>query len=238
MVIVGMGCARRPMNVRAPIQLPALALPILVIPRLLLLLISPVKPLFVDRYVLYSSIGFALLLGAGIDGFHKRRLSSRTSWVAALAVLAALLPPTLYLRMPQSRHDDVIAIGNAVRHAGRPGDGLLYLPGRHRVWTGANPEDTRFLTDLALVQDPTSSNTLAGVELPAHDIPARILKFDRIVAVRDPEGAPSDSNSQEEAKTRTLKRYFRECGATRVTGARITVYVRKVSRGRSTPCGG
>jgi mannosyltransferase len=199
MVIVGMRCARRPMNVRAPIQLPALALPILVIPGLLLLLISPVKPLFVDGYVLYSSIGFALLLGAGIDLFHRRQPSSRTSWVAALAVLAALLPPRLYLRMPQSRHDDVIAIVNAVRHAGRPGDGLLYLPGRHRVWTGANPEDTRFLTDLALVQDPTSSNTLAGIELPAQGIPARILKFDRVVAVRDPEGAHSDTNSQEEA---------------------------------------
>ncbi|MFF7603089.1 hypothetical protein [Streptomyces mirabilis] len=137
MVTVGMRCARRPMNVRGPIQ-----------------------------YVLYSSIGFVLLLGAGIDRFHRRQLSSRTSWVAALAVLTALLPPSLYLWMPQSRHDDVIAIGNAVRHAGRPGDGLLYLPGRHRVWTGADPEDTRFLTDLALVQDPTSSNTLAGIELP------------------------------------------------------------------------
>ncbi|MER5532519.1 glycosyltransferase family 39 protein [Streptomyces mirabilis] len=95
MVIVGMRCARRPMNVRAPIQLPALALPILVLPGLLLLLLSPVKPLFVDRYVLYSGIGFALLLGTGIDRFHRRQPSSRISWVAALAVLAALLPPSL-----------------------------------------------------------------------------------------------------------------------------------------------
>nr|WP_248003778.1 glycosyltransferase family 39 protein [Streptomyces sp. RLB1-33] len=142
------------------------------------------------------------------------------------AVLSALLPPSLYLRMPQSRHDDVIAIGNAVRHAGRPGDGLLYLPGRHRVWTEANPEDTRYLTDLALAQDPISSNTLAGIEIPAQDMPVRILKFSRIVAVRDPEGAHSNANSQEKAKTRTLKRYFRECGTTRVTGARVTVYVR------------
>jgi mannosyltransferase len=226
MVIAGMKCARCRVNVRGPIQLPTLALPILVLPGLLLLIFSPVKPLFVDRYVLYSSVGFALLLGAGIDRFHRRQPSSRTSWVAALAVLAALLPPSLYLRMPQSRHDDVIAIGNAVRHAGRPGDGLLYLPGRHRVWTEADPEDTRYLTDLALAQDPISSNTLAGIELPAQDIPARILKFSRIVAVRDPEDAHSNTKSQEKVKTGTLKRYFRECGTTRVTGARVTVYVR------------
>lgn len=225
MAVVGMRCARRPIPVRGPIQLPALALPILVLPGLLLLLFSPVKPLFVDRYVLYSCIGFALLLGAGIDRFHKR-LSSLASRVAALAVLAALLPPSLYLRTPHSRHDDVIAIGNAVRHAGRPGDGLLYLPDRHRVWTEATPEDTRYLTDLALAQDPVSSNTLAGIELPAQAIPAGILKFSRIVAVRDAAGAHSDTNSQEVAKTRTLKRYFRECGTTPVTGARVTVYVR------------
>ncbi|MCX4908826.1 hypothetical protein [Streptomyces sp. NBC_00878] len=226
MAVVGIGCARYPLKVRGPIPLPALALPILVLPGLLLLLFSPVKPLFVDRYVLYGTIGFALLLGAGIDHFSRRQPSSRTSWIAALAVLTALLPPSLYLRTPESRHDDVIAIGNAVRNAGRPGDGLLFLSGRHRVWTEATPEDTRFLTDLALAQDPASSNTLAGIELPAHDISARIPTFGRIVAVRDPEGAHSETNPRDEAKTTTLKRYFRECGTTRVTGARITVYVR------------
>ncbi|MFD4555604.1 hypothetical protein ACFWP5_14990 [Streptomyces sp. NPDC058469] len=234
MAIVGVTCARIPTNARSrlpsniqgSIQLPALAVPILVLPGLLLLLLSPLKPLFVDRYVLYGTVGFALLLGAGIDHLHRRRSHSLTSWIAALAVLAALLPATLYLRTPQSRHDDVIAIGNAVRHAGRPGDGLLYLPGRHRVWTEATPEDIRSLTDLALAQPPIASNTLAGIEVPARDIPARILRFSRIVAVRDAEGAHSDTNAQEEAKTRTLKRCFREGGTTRATGARVTVYVR------------
>lgn len=226
MAAVGVKCARLPMKVRGPIQLPSLAIPILVLPGLLLLLFSPVRPLFVDRYVLYGSIGFALLSGAGIDRLHGRQSSSRNAWVAAVAVLAALLPATLYLRTPQSRHDDVIAIGNAVRHAGRPGDGLLYLPGRHRVWTAAPPEDTRSLSDLALAHTPVASNTLAGIELPAHDIPARILRFSRIVAVRDARGAHSDTNTQEEAKGRTLRRCFREDGTTRATGARITVYVR------------
>jgi mannosyltransferase len=226
MVVVGVSCSRCPVHSRGPISLPSLALPILVLPALLLLLSSPVKPLFVDRYVLYGSIGFALLLGAGIDGFHKRRLSSRTSWVATVAVLTALVPSTLYLRTPQSRHDDVIAIGNAVRHAGHSGDGLLYLPARHRVWTEATPADTRSLTDLALAQDPVSSDTLAGIELPARDIPEHILEFGRIVAVRDAEGAHSDTDAREEAKTRTLERCFSTGGTTSVTGARITVYIR------------
>ncbi|MFE2943749.1 hypothetical protein ACFXKG_32555 [Streptomyces sp. NPDC059255] len=224
--VVGVACARAPLGVRGPVRLPALALPILVLPGLLLLIVSPVKPLFVDRYVLYSSIGIALLLGAWMDYFHRLQRSSRKAWIAAVAVLAALVPPSLSLRTPQSRSTDVIAIGATVREEGRPGDGLLYLSGRHRVWTEANPEDTRFLTDLALAQDPVSSNTLAGVELPAQDIAARMLEFDRIVAVRDPAGAHSPTNPQEDAKTSTLRRHFREYGTTHVNGARVTVYVR------------
>jgi mannosyltransferase len=145
-------------------------------------------------------------------------------WIAAVAVLAALVQPSLSLRTPQSRSNDVTAIGAAVRKEGRPGDGLLYLAGQHRILAAAKPEDTRFLTDLALAQDPVSSNTLAGVELPARRIAARMLEFDRIVVVRAV-GVHSLTNPQEEAKTSTLRRHFREYGTTHVNGARVTVYV-------------
>ncbi len=166
-----------------------------------------------------------MLLGAWMDYFLRRQRSSRYAWIAAVAVLAALVQPSMSLRTPQSRSDSVTAIGAAVREEGRPGDGLLYLSGRHRILTAANPEDTRFLTDLALAQDPVSSNTLAGVELPAQEIAARMLEFDRIVVVRAA-GAHSSTNPQEEAKTSTLRRHFREYGTTHVNGARVTVYVR------------
>ncbi|MFJ5309965.1 hypothetical protein [Streptomyces sp. NPDC088350] len=214
------------LGVRGPVRLSALAVPILVLPGFLLLIASLVKPLFVDRYVVYSNIGIALLLGASMDHLLRRQWSSRYAWIAAVAVLTALVPTSLSLRTPQSRSNDVTAISAAVREEGRPGDGLLYLPAQHRILTAANPEDTRSLTDLALAQDPVSSNTLAGVELPAQEIAARMLQFDRIVAVRDPAGTHSPTNPQEEAKASTLRRYFREYGTTRVNGAWVTVYVR------------
>ncbi|MFI9781826.1 hypothetical protein ACIHCV_45940 [Streptomyces sp. NPDC051956] len=223
--VVGVVCALAPLRVREPVRLSVLAVPILVLPGLLLLIASLVKPLFVDRYVVYSNIGIALLLGAGMDYFLRRKRSSRYAWIAAVAVLAVLVQPSLSLRMPQSRSNDVTAIGAAVRKEGRPGDGLLYLAGQHRILTAANPEDTRFLTDIALAQDPVSSNTLAGVELPAQEIAARMLEFDRIVVVRAV-GVHSLTNPQEEAKTSTLRRHFREYGTTHVNGARVTVYVR------------
>ncbi|MFF8195764.1 hypothetical protein ACF05L_33995 [Streptomyces bobili] len=222
--VVGVACALAPLRVRGPVRLSALAVPILALPGLLLLIASLVKPLFVDRYVLYSNIGVALLLGAWTDYFLRRQRSSRYAWIAAVAVLAALVQPSLSLRTPQSRSNDVTAIGATVRKEGRPGDGLLYLSGQHRILTAANPEDTRFLTDLALAQDPVSSNTLAGVEFPAQEIAARMLEFDRIVVVRA--AGTHSTNPQEETKTSTLRRHFRAYGTTHVNGARVTVYVR------------
>ncbi|MER6692642.1 glycosyltransferase family 39 protein [Streptomyces minutiscleroticus] len=214
-----------PLGARGPVRLSVPAVPILVLPTLLLLVTSLVKPIFVDRYVLYGSIGGALLLGAWMDYFHRLRQSRRNAWIAAVAVLAALVPPSLALRTPQSRSNDVTAIGPTVRKEGRPGDGLLYLSGQQRILTAADPEDTRFLTDLALAQDPVSSNTLAGIELPAQDIATRMLEFDRIVAVRAA-GAHSPADPREQAKTSSLRRHFREHGTTHVNGARVTVYVR------------
>ncbi|MFG2971201.1 hypothetical protein ACGFZS_48835 [Streptomyces sp. NPDC048288] len=223
--VVGVVCARAPLGRRGPVRLSVLAVPILVLPGLLLLIVSLAKPLFVDRYVLYGNIGIALLLGAWLDHSYRLWRSSRAAWIAVAAVLAALVLPSLALRTPQSRSNDVTAIGAAVREEGRPGDGLLYLPGRQRILTAADSGDTCLLTDLALAQDPVSSNTLAGVELPARVIAARMLEFDRIVVVRAV-GAQSSADPREEAKTSTLRRRFREYGTTHVNGARVIVYVR------------
>ncbi|WP_246112047.1 hypothetical protein [Streptomyces hawaiiensis] len=77
MAVVGVWCARGPLPARGPIRLPAPALPLLILPAALLLLLALVKPLFVDRYVLYSTIGFALLLGAWLDGSAPVSRSTR-----------------------------------------------------------------------------------------------------------------------------------------------------------------
>ncbi|MEU1223331.1 glycosyltransferase family 39 protein [Streptomyces microflavus] len=226
-VVVGMLCARAPLRSRGPVSVAALAVPILLLPGALLLAASVIKPIFVDRYVLFSDIGIALLLGAWLD--HMRRLQLRrytpAVYIAAVAALAALVPSSLSLRTPQSRSNDATAIGAAVREEGRPGDGLLYLAGRHRILAAAHPGDTRHLTDLALAQDPVESNTLAGVELPARNIAARMMQFHRIVTVRVAR-ADTLTDPQEKAKTDTLRRHFREYATRRVNGARITVYVR------------
>ncbi|MEU4032438.1 glycosyltransferase family 39 protein [Streptomyces anulatus] len=226
-VVVGILCARAPLRSRGPVSVAALAVPILVLPGALLLTASLVKLLFVDRYVLFSDIGIALLLGAWLDHMRRLRPARYTPavYIAAIAALAALVPSSLSLRTPQSRSNDATAIGSAVLEQGRPGDGLVYLAGRHRILAATYPGDTLHLTDLALAQGPVESNTLAGVELPARDIAARMMQFHRIVTVRVAR-AGSLSDPQEKAKTDTLRHHFREYATTRVNGAHITVYVR------------
>ncbi|MFC8077622.1 hypothetical protein ACFUN8_19045 [Streptomyces sp. NPDC057307] len=236
----GGGPVRAPAG-RAPAlpTLPALALPLLVLPSALLIGLSPLRQLYVDRYVLFYAVGLALLVGAALDRLTRpirlkrpaltpiARLVPRTTTVLALAAaFVALVPAGSHLRSPDSRKNDVVAIAEAVKETARPGDGLMFLPSRRRVWTLVRPADFRGLTDLALRASPRASHTLYGTELPAAEIRERVPDFRRIVAVHDLAGQPLDDTDQEAAKRAALREGYEVCGTRRVTGARITVYAR------------
>ncbi|MFJ8332308.1 hypothetical protein [Streptomyces sp. NPDC094437] len=193
------------------------ALPLLVLPPLLLLSASLVEPLYVDRYVLYAQAGTALLVGAALE-----RVRIAVILVAALA----LTPFSVGLRTPGSRTDDVRAIAEAVREAGRGADGVVYLPARRRVWSLPDPTPFRDLNDLALAAGPSASHTLYGTEVPATAVRSRLLAASRIVALSDPAGQPLDRTAAEVTKRRVLVAEFEECGTWAVRGARVTVYAR------------
>ncbi|MFJ1968471.1 hypothetical protein ACIO93_07365 [Streptomyces sp. NPDC087903] len=209
------------------VTLPALALPLLVLPGLLLVLLSLVKPLYVDRYVLYGHAGTALLVGAALERLVRAAGRVRAVALAAAgAALLALVPLAVQLRTPQSRTDDVAAVARAVAAAGRDADGILYLPSRRRVWSLPDPAAVRGLRDLALDRGPAGSRTLYGTEVPARVIRARMLATARILVVGDPAGQPLDRTAQEDVKRRVLAAYFVVCGTRHVEGARITLYAR------------
>ena len=202
--------------------LPRLALPLTVLPALTLILLTPLKPLYVDRYVLYGHAGTALLIGAALDRLGR----TRTLAVAAAAL--ALLPGTLHLRTPESRTDDATAVTRAV--SATQSDGILYLPSRRRVWSLATPEALAHLRDLALDRAPAASGTLYGTEVPASVIRTRMLATKRIVAVSDPVGQPLDETPQEETKRRVLADHFVPVRVRQVHGALITEYLRAPRR--------
>ncbi|WP_244202114.1 glycosyltransferase family 39 protein [Streptomyces diastatochromogenes] len=228
--LLGAGCAallpgqRTPGRTVGPV---ALALPLCALPGPLLMLVSLVKPLYVDRYVLYGQAGTALLVGAALDRLLRAGGRLRAGAVlAALAAVAALLPVTLYLRTPDSRLDNVTAVATAVRSAGEGADGVLYLPGRRRVWSLVDPQAVHGLRDLALERAPRDSGTLYGTEAGPSVIRPRLLAARRIVVLRDPAGQPLGPDPREAVKRRVLSAAFKECGTRTVRGARVSVYAR------------
>lgn len=219
----------------------SVALPLALVPTAALLLLSPVASLFVDRYVVYSDAGLALLTGAALHSAWRRGVPLRAGAAAVAAVAAAtlLVPVGQHLRSPESRQDDLAAVAAAVRASSAPGDGLLFAPARRRVWTLSGAPAYRGLTDLALRADPRASHTLYGTELPPAAIRARMLDARRIIVLHDPPGQPLDESRAERVKRATLRTDFERCATTGVHGARVTLYARPgACAGTGPPAGG
>ncbi|MEU6665004.1 glycosyltransferase family 39 protein [Streptomyces sp. NPDC046727] len=227
--LLGAACATLLPRRRRPgrVDLVPLALPLFVLPGLLLMLVSLVKPLYVDRYVLYGQTGTALLAGAALDRLLGAGCRVRAgALLAAATTVAALLPVSLHLRTPAGRLDDVTAVAAAVRTAGRGADGVLYLPGRRRVWSLVAPDSVAGLRDLALARGPADSATLYGVEAAPSVVRARLLTAHRVVVLRDPAGEPPVTDPRDTVKQRILTASFEECATRTVRGARVSVYAR------------
>ncbi|ADI11072.1 hypothetical protein SBI_07952 [Streptomyces bingchenggensis BCW-1] len=225
--LVGLGCAMAPSAAAGPVPLRALALPLLILPGATLLAVSFIHPIYVDRYVLYSYAGFALLAGAGLEA-ALRAVPYPKAGAAALAAVAvaALLPYSIQLRTPQSRLDDPMAAARAVRELTRPGDGVLFMPARRREPILSSPGEFRGLRELALARHAVPSGTLHGIELPAPRIRARMLTVQRIAVVMDPPGRPLDDTPQERMKREVLDRSFRRCAEREVRGMVVVLYAR------------
>ncbi|MGR4882093.1 hypothetical protein ACIPUC_22230 [Streptomyces sp. LARHCF249] len=197
------------------------ALPLALLPPGLLMTLSLVHPWYVDRYVLYALAGLALLAGTG--------LSAARGWWPWLLV-AALLAPfgcwSVWLRTPESRKDDVLAVAAAVRERARPGDAVLFLPSRRREWLLSSPEVYDGLRDVALDRSPAASHSLQGTELSSAQIRAALIGSPRVIALLDPAGQPLDPYPQEVVKRQTLAARFDLCSVTAVRGARVALYAR------------
>ncbi|WP_405835407.1 glycosyltransferase family 39 protein [Streptomyces sp. NBC_01518] len=208
------------------------ALPLAILPGAILLLASLVHPLFVDRYVLYSIAGQALLIGTALDRALRGR---RTRTSVSVALTLAILGVSAYsphLRTPDSRRDDATAIAHAVRQLAAPGDGVLYEPGRRRVWSLTSPQTFAGLRDIALAETPDRSGWLYGTEVSASAIRSRMLHERRIIVLSDPEGEPLDDSPAETVKRNVLFHEFQEHSTLRPHGARVSLYTRR-SHGRS-----
>lgn len=156
---------------------------------------------------------------------------ARGGWWPWLLVGALLVPLgfwSAWLRTPESRKDDALAVAATVRALARPGDAVLFLPSRRRAWLLSSPEVYGSLRDLALSRTPEASRSLQGVERTPEGIREALLDpgTDRVVALLDPAGQPLDGDPAEAVKRQTLVSSFDLCSVTEVRGARVALFAR------------
>lgn len=212
----------------------AVGLPLLAVPQLGLIGLSLVQPLFLDRYVLFSMLGLALLIGAALHAATRSatpRFPRAVPWLvpAALVVaVAALLPQSLAKRSPASRVDDVLAVAGDVRRLKETGDAVLFIPAARRDSALVSPGDFAGLRDIALARGPVESGTLKGEEAGPRRIRAAMLAQRRILLVTDAvEVARPVSTDRDRTKAAVLRRYFTVVADQQVRGRRVLVYERR-----------
>jgi mannosyltransferase len=218
---------------RGRLSAAAVGLPLLAVPQLGLVGISLFKPLFVDRYVLFSLLGLALMIGVVLGALVRavsRRSSSASRWVLPAAVAAAslaLLPQALAKRSPQSRVDDVLAAAERVERLKEPRDAVLFVPAARRDTGLVSPHAFAGLRDIALAETPERSGTLKGVEWDPARIRTEMLAQQRIILVTDAvEGPRPTGSARDRTKISTLRTHFTPVADERVRGRRVTVYER------------
>ena len=209
----------------------AVGLPLLAVPQAGLIGVSVVHPLFLDRYVVFSLLGLALLIGAGLDAAvqaARPRFPTASTWLVPAIIAAtavALLPQSLAERSPASRVDDVLAVAADVQRLKVTGDAVLFVPAWRRDTEYVSPDAFAGLRDIALAKGPKESGTLEGVEADPARIRTAMLAQRRILLVTDATTGPL-SAEQDKTKMAVLKEYFTMMTDVQVRGRRVSVYER------------
>ncbi|MEU5594909.1 glycosyltransferase family 39 protein [Streptomyces sp. NPDC020298] len=212
----------------ARLTLTTLALPLLVLPPLLLVTVSVAHPVYQTRYILFSYVGLALLIGTACDALASRVRSSPRRTIGVLVVLAflGLLPVQVSLRSASGRIDDVLSTARNVAAVREPGDAVLYIPAARRDTALVSPAAFTGTDDVALVESPLESGTLNGVEGTPQQIADAMLTARRIVVVTDG-GASSPTTARDRIKQQVLEAHFIRCSERSERGREVMVYQRR-----------
>lgn len=212
----------------------AVGLPLLAVPLLGLAAASLIQPVFLDRYVLFSMLGLALLIGAAL-GAAVRVLAPRSPKASTALVpvvvgvsVLAMLPVELADRSPASRVDDVLAVAGEVSRLKREGDAVVFVPAARRDTALVSPGAFAGLADVALARGPEESGTLKGEESGPADIRAALRERQRVLLVTDAAGTAKPQGAQaDRAKVALLAADFAVVEDRQTRGRRVTVYERR-----------
>jgi mannosyltransferase len=200
-VLALLGCvAANGVRHRGRITLAGVALPWLVLPPVVLIAVSFIHPVYVERYVLFCLPALALLTSAGLVWLAKvtrRALSGRhfgrrlaavlavvPSAVLALVVAGAVIGPQREIRQVTARADDLRAVASVIARLERPGDAILYLPRDAELVGVAYPAPFRRLRDIGQAESPVASATLRGLPASPRVVAARRAIVRRVWVVQ------------------------------------------------------
>ncbi|MGC5010615.1 glycosyltransferase family 39 protein [Streptosporangium sp. DT93] len=123
--------------------------------------ISLVHPVFHPRYVLFAVPAVALLAGAGLNALRPRA----AGWIGLVLVAALTVPAHLTIREPDGRPDDLRSMAAALLARQRPGDAVLYMAEKRRLFVAVYEDAYRNLRDLTFVpggREPRNAAQLAA----------------------------------------------------------------------------
>ncbi|WP_329217850.1 glycosyltransferase family 39 protein [Streptomyces sp. NBC_01485] len=215
--------------------------PLMVVPPALLMLLSQVRPLYHERYVLYALAGAPLLIAAGADrlaGLARRRSCSWTITAAGASVVALvfldLLPLHRQYRTLAHRPDNLAAVSALATREVRPGDPVLFLPSLGRRAALAYPKGFQGARDLALKVPGAQSGTLYGREVGPRELRRRLAAVSRLWVVAEPYALRSrwfPGDPTERAKLLTVAEGFTPSWEYDRPGVALRLYIRRPATG-------
>jgi mannosyltransferase len=182
-VLTGAGLAYAALGHRLradwPVRLPALCLPWVVVPPLMLFAASQIQPAYTFRYIVFCTPAAALLIGTGLAA------AGRVAGCAGLALIVLLaLPAQLGERGPAGHTDNIRRLDQIVARYERPDDAVLYPQSGSRAFAAAYPYGLTRLHDVMLGKSAARSGTIAGVDAPAPVVQARLGSVTRVWVIQ------------------------------------------------------
>ncbi len=195
------GCfAGKGLRDRSGLTLAWLTVPWLMLPPVVLIALSFIQPVYVERYVLFCLPALSLLASAGLAwlavlirrALAGRELGDRSaellaiapSAVLAAAIVLALISPQREVRLTPARADDLRAVAAVIGKRELPGDAILYLPWNTELVGVAYPAPFGKLRDIGSGASPIVSATLRGLPAGPGVVAARLRGVARVWTVQ------------------------------------------------------
>ncbi|GAB2806871.1 hypothetical protein GCM10022221_00310 [Actinocorallia aurea] len=157
------------------------ALPWLVLPPVLLLGVSLVSPLYVQRYLLFCVPAAALLVAAGLDLLPDLGLRWRPlAWAGLAVAVAAAVPAQLDVRRQDARVDDLRTLSDIVAAGKEDGDAVVFTDIRFRPVMDTYRQAWQGLDDVLLRTSPEKTGDLKGGEVGRGGYPAALAGAPRV----------------------------------------------------------